>query len=140
MLRVYHETIGPKGGNFDEIHTYEVDLMYNSLLKQGTGGKLDVMDYFYHEMWSCVMEMKLPAFVPFIMKLIEDSWLALRCTPLMHFVPLNLSTHEVKKLRIKTHSVPVEVAPSVHDQDSKLACRLQQVFCLNAAINKRQYE
>ena len=44
MLRVYRETIGPKGRNLDEIHTYEVDLLYNSLVKKGTGEKLDVMD------------------------------------------------------------------------------------------------
>ncbi|KAK1614654.1 hypothetical protein QYE76_020171 [Lolium multiflorum] len=62
MLRVYRETIGPKGGNLDELHLYEVDLMANSFAKKGTGEKLDVMDYIYNEMWSCVMEKKLPSF------------------------------------------------------------------------------
>ncbi|KAK1649515.1 hypothetical protein QYE76_067320 [Lolium multiflorum] len=76
MLRVYRETIGPKGGNLDELHTYEVDLMANSHAKQGTGEKLDVMDYIYNEMWTCVMEKKLPLFAPFIMKLIEDTWMS----------------------------------------------------------------
>jgi hypothetical protein len=56
MLRVYRETIGPKGGHVDELHLYEVDLMANSFAKQGTGEKLDVMDHIYYEMWSCVME------------------------------------------------------------------------------------
>ncbi|KAK1685516.1 hypothetical protein QYE76_046364 [Lolium multiflorum] len=51
MLRVYRETIGPKGGNLDELHLYEVDLMGNSFAKKGTGEKLDVMDYIYNEMW-----------------------------------------------------------------------------------------
>ncbi|KAK1651998.1 hypothetical protein QYE76_069803 [Lolium multiflorum] len=64
MLRVYRETIGPKGGNLDELHLYEVDLMANSFAKKGTGEKLDVMDYIYNEMWSCVMEKKLPLFAP----------------------------------------------------------------------------
>ncbi|KAK1609042.1 hypothetical protein QYE76_032715 [Lolium multiflorum] len=64
MLRVYRETIGPKGCNLDEMHTYEVDLMANSHAKQGTGERLDVMDYIYNEMWSCVMEKKLPIFAP----------------------------------------------------------------------------
>ncbi|KAK1611955.1 hypothetical protein QYE76_035628 [Lolium multiflorum] len=36
MLRVYRETIGPKGGNLDELHLYEVDLMANSFAKKGT--------------------------------------------------------------------------------------------------------
>src|SRR5215208_1476091 len=58
MLRVYRETIGPKGGNLDELHLYEVDLMANSFAKRGTGEKLDVMDYIYNEMWSSVMEKK----------------------------------------------------------------------------------
>jgi hypothetical protein len=108
MLRIYRETIGPKGGNFDELHSFEVDLMYNSLTKQGTGEKLDVMDYIYNEMWSCVMEKKLPTFAPYIMRLIEDTWTNTRGTLLMHTFPLRLTTHELKKLCIKTHSDPRE--------------------------------
>ena len=35
MLRIFHETINPKGGNFDEIHLYEVDLLVNARNMQG---------------------------------------------------------------------------------------------------------
>ena len=65
MLRIYRETINPKGGNFDEIHNFEVDLMYNSFIMQGKGMKLDVMDYIYNELWTFVMEKKLPPYAPF---------------------------------------------------------------------------
>ncbi|KAK1666642.1 hypothetical protein QYE76_054801 [Lolium multiflorum] len=111
MLRVYREMIGPKGGNLDELHTYEVDLMANSHAKQGTGENLDVMDYIYNEMWTCVMEKKFPLFAPFIMKLIEDTWISTRQDPLAHSIPLNITAHEVKSLRVKRHNSPIEDVP-----------------------------
>ncbi|KAK1642218.1 hypothetical protein QYE76_060023 [Lolium multiflorum] len=100
MLRVYRETIGPKGGNLNEIHTYEVDLLANSHAKQGTGERLDVMNDIYNEMWSCVMEKKLPIFAPYIMKLLQDSWISTRQAPLIHSIALNITAHEVKSLRL----------------------------------------
>ncbi|KAK1628973.1 hypothetical protein QYE76_003288 [Lolium multiflorum] len=144
MLRVYRETIGPKGGNLDELHLYEVDLMANSFAKKGTGEKLDVMDYIYNEMWSCVMEKKLPAFAPFIMKLIEDTWAATCSARLIHSIPLNVTSHEVKVLRVKRHNTPIEdVAPMDEKPPSwasKLARRMRQIFCLTSAVNHRQYQ
>jgi hypothetical protein len=115
--------------------------MYNSLIKQGTGEKLDVMDDIYNEMWSCVMEKKLPIFAPYIMELIEETWQSVRGALLMHSIPLTLTTHEVKSHRIETHSILVEDAPPVVEKQpswvSKLARHMQQIFCLPAAINKR---
>ncbi|KAK1615669.1 hypothetical protein QYE76_021186 [Lolium multiflorum] len=140
MLRVYRETIGPKGGNLDELHLYEVDLMANSFAKRGTGEKIDVMDYIYNEMWSCVMEKKLPAYAPYIMKLIEDTWVACQ-TSLIHSIPLNVTMHDVKVLRTKRHNTPIEDVPPKDEKPpswaSKLARRMRQIFCLTAAVNHR---
>jgi hypothetical protein len=61
MLQIFRETVNPKGTNFDEIHLYEVDLLYNAWKMQGKGIKMDVMDYIYNEMWSFTMEKKVPA-------------------------------------------------------------------------------
>ncbi|KAK1650742.1 hypothetical protein QYE76_068547 [Lolium multiflorum] len=142
MLRVYRETIGPKGGNLDELHLYEVDLMANSFAKRGTGEKLDVMDYIYNEMWSCVMEKKLPAFAPYIMKLIEDTWVDSCQTSLIHSIPLNVTMHDVKVLRTKRHNSPIEDVSPMDEKPpswaSKLARRMRQIFCLTAAVNHRQ--
>ncbi|KAK1652490.1 hypothetical protein QYE76_070295 [Lolium multiflorum] len=144
MLRVYRETIGPKGGNLDELHLYEVDLMANSFAKRGTGEKLDVMDYIYNEMWTCVMEKKLPAFAPYIMKLIEDTWVGTCQTSLIHSIPLNVTMHDVKVLRTKRHNSPIEDVPPKDEKPpswaSKLARRMRQIFCLTAAVNHRQYQ
>ncbi|KAK1680513.1 hypothetical protein QYE76_041361 [Lolium multiflorum] len=144
MLRVYRETIGPKGGNLDELHLYEVDLMANSFAKKGTGEKLDVMDYIYNEMWSCVMEKKLPSFAPYIMKLIEDTWIDSCQTSLIHSIPLNITMHDVKVLRTKRHNSPIEDVPPMDEKPpswaSKLARRMRQIFCLTAAVNHRQYQ
>ncbi|KAK1650815.1 hypothetical protein QYE76_068620 [Lolium multiflorum] len=143
MLRVYRETIGPKGGNLDELHLYEVDLMANSFAKKGTGEKLDVMDYIYNEMWSCVMEKKLPSYAPYIMKLIEDTWIDSCQTSLIHSIPLNITMHEVKVLRTKRHNSPIEDVPPMDEKPpswaSKLARRMRQIFCLTAAVNHRFY-
>ncbi|KAK1602558.1 hypothetical protein QYE76_037407 [Lolium multiflorum] len=142
--KVYRETIGPKGGNLDELHLYEVDLMANSFAKKGTGEKLDVMDYIYNEMWSCVMEKKLPAYAPYIMKLIEDTWIDSCQTSLIHSIPLNITMHEVKVLRTKRHNSPIEDVPPMDEKPpswaSKLARRMRQIFCLTAAVNHRQYQ
>ncbi|KAK1666498.1 hypothetical protein QYE76_054657 [Lolium multiflorum] len=142
--RVYRETIGPKGGNLDELHLYEVDLMANSFAKKGTGERLDVMDYIYNEMWSCVMEKKLPSFSPYIMKLIEDTWVDTCETTLLHSIPLNITSHEVKVLRTKRHNSPIEDVPPMDEKPpswaSKLARRMQQIFCLTSAVNHRQYQ
>jgi hypothetical protein len=144
MLRVYRETIGPKGGNLDEIHLYEVDLMANSFAKKGTGERLDVMDYIYHEMWSCVMEKKLPSFAPYIMKLIEDTWVDTCESTLLHSIPLNITSHEVKVLRTKRHNSPIEDVTPMDEKlpswASKLARRMRQIFCLTSAVNHRQYQ
>ncbi|KAK1663133.1 hypothetical protein QYE76_051292 [Lolium multiflorum] len=144
MLRVYRETIGPKGGNLDELHLYEVDLMANSFAKRGTGEKIDVMDYIFNEMWSCVMEKKLPAYAPYIMKLIEDTWVATCQTTLIHSIPLNVTMHDVKVLRTKRHNTPIEDVPPKDEKPpswaSKLARRMRQIFCLTAAVNRRQYQ
>ncbi|KAK1664164.1 hypothetical protein QYE76_052323 [Lolium multiflorum] len=144
MLRVYWETIGPKGGNLDELHLYEVDLMANSFAKKGTGEKLDVMDYIYNEMWSCVMEKKLPSFAPYIMKLIEDTWIDSCQTSLIHSIPLNITMHDVKVLRTKRHNSPIEDVPPTDEKPpswaSKLARRMRHIFCLTAAVNHRQYQ
>ncbi|KAK1603511.1 hypothetical protein QYE76_037586, partial [Lolium multiflorum] len=144
MLRVYRETIGPKGGNLDELHLYEVDLMANSFAKRGTGEKLDVMDYIYNEMWSCVMEKKLPSYAPYIMKLIEDTWVDSCQTSLIHSIPLNVTMHDVKVLRTKRHNSPIEDVPPMDEKPpswaSKLARRMRQIFCLTAAVNHRQYQ
>ncbi|KAK1615955.1 hypothetical protein QYE76_021472 [Lolium multiflorum] len=144
MLRVYRETIGPKGGNLDELHLYEVDLMANSFAKKGTGEKLDVMDYIYNEMWSCVMEKKLPSYAPYIMKLIEDTWMDTCQTSLVHSIPLNVTSHEVKVLRTKRHNAPIEDVPPMVEKPpswaSKLARRMRQIFCLTSEVNHRQYQ
>ncbi|KAK1646045.1 hypothetical protein QYE76_063850 [Lolium multiflorum] len=144
MLRVYRETIGPKGGNLDELHLYEVDLMANSFAKKGTGEKLDVMDYIYHEMWSCVMDKKLPSFAPYIMKLIEDTWVDTCQARLVQSIPLNLTSHEVNTLRTKRHNSPLEDVTPMDEKPpswaSKLARRMRQIFCLTSAVNHRQYQ
>ncbi|KAK1668977.1 hypothetical protein QYE76_057136 [Lolium multiflorum] len=142
--RVYRETIGPKGGNLDELHLYEVDLMANSFAKKGTGEKLDVMDSIYHEMWSCVMEKKLPAYAPYIMKLIEDTWVDTCQARLVQSIPLTVTSHEVKSLRAKRHNSPLEDVNPMDEKPpswaSKLARRMRQIFCLTSAVNHRQYQ
>ena len=110
---------------------------------QGKGLKLDVMDYIYNELWSFVMEKKLPPYAPFLMKLIEDTWFAAHGVPLEH--PIPLTVHEVKKLKVKSHAEPRDEQLVVEEEKTpswvkKLARRMKQTFCLQVDIHKRQYE
>jgi hypothetical protein len=50
MLCVYRETISAKTGNFNEIHGFNVDLMFRTYENRGKGLKLNVMDFLRNEM------------------------------------------------------------------------------------------
>ena len=51
MNRVYLNTIAVKGGNFDEIHSYHIDLMLQTYLHEDSLEPLDVMDVLWNDLW-----------------------------------------------------------------------------------------
>ena len=90
------------------------------------------------------MERKLSPFAPYIMKLIEDTWLATKGSAMSASMCVSLIAQERKKLRVKTHKAPVEdsaeeevKAPS---WAQKLARRARKTFCLTQDVHDKQYK
>jgi hypothetical protein len=48
MLRIHRETITAKVGNFDEIHSFVIDLLVQTHLRRGKRMKMDVMDCLWN--------------------------------------------------------------------------------------------
>jgi hypothetical protein len=106
LLRIYRENIAAKVGNFDEVHGFIVNLMVNSHKMKGTGVPLDVMDFLYNELYFGVIEKRSCPYAPFVMKLICDTWLKTFKTNIGATEHLNLTFHEVNRIRIMAHLPP----------------------------------
>jgi hypothetical protein len=53
MNRIYRNTINPKHTNQDEVHGFLVNLLVRTDEMRGSGKKLGIMDYIWHEMREC---------------------------------------------------------------------------------------
>ena len=60
LHRIYRECLAPRIGNWDQVHSYTIDLMANSKTNKGKGRRLDVMDFIYQEMWLNVIDKRVP--------------------------------------------------------------------------------
>ena len=81
------------------------DLLKLSKVNQGTGNKLDVMDFMYNEMWNTVIGRRAPIYGPYIMKLIRHKWLHAYKEDIMQDGS-PIKTFKPKQLRIKSHDPP----------------------------------
>jgi hypothetical protein len=159
MLRVYRETISAKTGNFDEVHGFNVDLMYHTHMNRGKGMKLNVMDFLLNEMHQAMVERRVPPYGPYIQKLINTKWLALTSRRLEQ--EMNITVHEEKCLRLKKHAHPLvpgeqpipedpivqrdetEEKPHMDQEPSwlkKLTGKIKCTFCLKLDMQDRAYE
>ena len=119
MLRMFRHTIAPQAGNIDQLRGGLVNLMAHSHFvlcrgKNYTGDdvKVDVMDYIYHEMYSCIMDKKAPVYAPFIMKLITRHSASPLCS-------VNLVRHDPAKIQRKEAPSSKKHAPLVHDDEEE---------------------
>jgi hypothetical protein len=74
MKRVFRFTVNPNKGNHDEVHGFLVDLLVLTHRNKGCGNQLDSMDYIWLAMRDCALVRKLPAFAPYILRLICRKW------------------------------------------------------------------
>ena len=119
MLRMFRHTIAPQAGNIDQLRGGLVNLMAHSHFvlcrgKNYTGDdvKVDVMDYIYHEMYSCIMDKKAPVYAPFIMKLITRHSASPLCS-------VNLVRHDPAKIQRKEAPSSKKHAPLIHDDEEE---------------------
>ena len=76
LHRVFRETLFPRIGNLDMVHSYLVDMLLFCQRKkeQNTGESLDISHVMWSELLSAISERKCPIYGPFIMLLIEKAW------------------------------------------------------------------
>jgi hypothetical protein len=156
MLRVYRETISAKTGNFDEIHGFNVDLMFLTHENRGKGQKLNVMDFLLNEMHQAMVERRVPPYGPYIQKLISHKWQAATRRRLEQ--EMTITIHQEKCLRVRKHAKPLVPGGHPHIKDpvneteeqprmdqepswlKNLTGKLEKSFCLKLDMQDRVYE
>ena len=101
LHRIFRETLFPRIGNLDMVHSYLVDmlLLCQHEKEANTGESLDISHVMWSELLVAVSERKCPIYGPFIMLLIERAW---RHTyPEEQLETGELVSHEIKRLRKK---------------------------------------
>ena len=95
LLRLFHETIAPRAGNIDEIRPDTVNLLLRSHLIYLKGPNylcegIDVMDFIFQEMWTCLISKKTPMYAPYVMALIiaKNTGVPLVTTNLVTHLPV----------------------------------------------------
>ena len=76
LHRIFRETLFPRIGNLDMVHSYLVDMLLfcQHEKEANTGESLDISHVMWSELLSAVSERKCPIYGPFIMRLIERVW------------------------------------------------------------------
>lgn len=106
MHRIYMNVVNPKVGNQDRIHGYLVDLMLAIHMKKGKGIPLDVPNYLWQEMFSVVMNWKVPTFAPYIMRFLYAKLDERRPGEPLVCNANDLTVNDIKKLKVKKHAEP----------------------------------
>ena len=74
MHRIFRNTLFPRIGNLDQVHSYLVDMLLICEKEKNTEQVLDVSHVMWSELHSAVMERKCPIYGPYLMLLIENTW------------------------------------------------------------------
>ena len=159
MHRIFRNTLFPRIGNLDQVHSYLVDLLLFCQEEQGSQQVLDVSHVMWSELHSAVMERKCIIYGPYLMQLIEDTWAAK--FPDEELVTDNMVSHDTIELRQKekwsssTPAPPVQETVLSDDEEEdddgpeyvppseepswakKLKEKMKRLFCLQA---KGQYK
>ena len=101
LHRVFRETLFPRIGNLDQVHSYLMDMLLFCQREKGqnTEESLDISHVMWSELVSAISERKCPIYGPFIMLLIEKAWD--RVYPKVVLEIGDLVSHDVKCLRKK---------------------------------------
>ena len=101
LHRVFRETLFPRIGNLDMVHSYLVDMLLfcQHEKEENTGESLDISHVMWSDLLSAISERKCPIYGPFIMLLIEKAWD--HVYPKVMLETGELVSHEIKRLRKK---------------------------------------
>src|SRR3954464_7369141 len=101
MHRIFRTSLFPRVGNLDLVHGYLVNMLLLCVEHKDTAQTLDICNIMWEELYSAVMERKVPIYGPYLQVLFETIWED-------HFDPAQfplpagpLVKHGVVELRIK---------------------------------------
>src|ERR1041384_4336798 len=101
MHRIFRTSLFPRVGNLDLVHSYLVNMLLLCEEYKNTTQTLDVCDIMWEELYSIVMNRKVPIYGPYLQVLFERTWadtFDMAPYPLPAGV---LAKHGVVELRIK---------------------------------------
>jgi len=105
LNRIYLNTIAVKGGNFDAIYSYHIDLMYQSYLHKDSRQKMDVMNVLWNDIWLTLLARNSATYGPYLQLLINDAWKKQFNEDLMEEVdPCDITEHYHPRLTVKDHT------------------------------------
>src|SRR4051812_32802240 len=125
MHRILRNSLFPRVGDLDKIHSYLVNMILLCQEYKGTTMTLDICSILYEELYTDVMERKVPIYGPFIQLLCERVW---SDTFENHLRVGHLTKHEVVQLRIKAnwaggepaaHGSPVASDEEMVDEEAR---------------------
>ena len=106
MRRIYANTLAPKGGNFDQIHAWNIDLLFQTYLRANTEEPLDVMTYIRKEMWLAIVERRCAPYAPYVQRLINRVFFRATDRRLDTEMGEQFTVHTSVSLQIKHHEAP----------------------------------
>ena len=74
MHRIFRNTLFPRFGNQDMVHSFLVDLLPFRQKEQGSHEVLDVSHVMWSELRCAILERKWIIYGPYLMQLIEETW------------------------------------------------------------------
>ena len=107
MHRILRTSLFPRVGDLDKIHSYLVNMILLCQEYRGTTMTLDICSIMYEELYTVVMERKVPIYGPYLQMLFEKVWSDTYEDPLRVG---HLTKHEVVQLRIKANWAGGEAA------------------------------
>jgi hypothetical protein len=107
MHQIFRTSLFPRVGDLDKIHSYLVNMILLCQEYRGTAMTLDICSIMYEELYTAVMERKVPIYGPYLQLLFEKVWSDTYEDPLRVG---HLTRHEVVQLRIKANWAGGEAA------------------------------
>src|SRR3954466_9581965 len=101
MHRIFRTSLFPRVGNLDMVPSYLVNMLVLSMECKGTTQTLDVCDIMWEELYSAVMDRKVPIYGPYLQVLFEITWADYFDADQYPLPAVDLVKHGVVELRIK---------------------------------------
>src|SRR4051812_14842970 len=119
MHQIFRTSPFPRVGNLDMVHNYLVNMLLLYMEYKDTAMTLDVCSIMWEELYTAVMDRKVPIYGPYLQVLFETAWA--ECFEDGRLLVGALTKHETVQLRIKDNwsgrHGPVQGSPAGSDEE-----------------------